>query len=188
MMTEDYLKLTSFHLIPALLLLAEIICFVMLGIRRRKNENNDKVLRVLAIVGMVISALIAALAFVSNFGGIRFVLILLSIPFIQAALFWVANILSSRFLRESKAIFILYIISCITNFAMYAFLPDGTDSGPMYAMFFAIRSDDLAVIMWSVAVWSFITNVGACIAQIVLYASERRKISAKTKMEPEMQN
>ena len=88
----------------------------------------------------VVSLFIMLLSWVFNFGIIHFAMMITLIPFIHTAAFLFGNIFVYNYLEDSTFLKILCLISSVAYIVFYAFIPDGTGSGYMYACFGLIKN------------------------------------------------
>ena len=139
--------------------LAMIIALI-LGLVSSVKSKSYKRLRI--IIFSFCSIIIAAFAWLLNFGWLRIFLTLLLIPTIHGVIYFISNVNFSKYTEESSKVNKLNIIYIVTYLSYYLLLPDGCDNGEMYFFFGLIKNNVLSNIA------SFVSEI-TLLAHIVFF-------------------
>ena len=130
------------------------------------RKNKSPVMIKLFILSWIFIA-IAAASWIFNPGWYRFLLTIVSVPFIHSTVFLYITTLAGKYICQSKSMKIYTMIYYITYIISYLFFADGGDYGPMYVFFGLIHNNEIASSMMGIAIDAFLANIVFMIMMIV---------------------
>ena len=153
------------------------VVYALAMIIRKKQPGAN-----FSLAMLILCHLSAAAAWLLNMGWIRFILLIFVVPFIYSALFTVFHVKALPNLIHSQRLTVYTLITNITYVLMYAFLPDGDDSGAMYVFFGLIRDYGIDA-FWGLSAVCLIVHI----IFIGLQIDETVQTKKRVKREKELQ-
>lgn len=135
-----------------------------------------------AIILSMLCILVAACAWIFNFGWLRLVLTVMLVPFIHAIIFFITNTCASKYMDKSKKMKVCIWLFYITYILAYIMLPD-CDDVKTY-MFFGLIRDDMTE--QSITGIGFLVSNISCLIHIIVFVLqivEIRRIKKEEKAE-----
>ena len=132
-----------------------VIIALIFGLVSSVKSKSYKRLRIIII--SICSIIIAAFAWVLNFGWLRAFLTVLLIPAIHGVIYFISNVNFSKYTEESSKVNKLNIIYIVTYLSSCLLLPDVSDNGEIYFFFGLIKNNVLS-------------NIAAFVSEITLLA------------------
>lgn len=121
-----------------------VIIALIFGLVSSVKSKSYKRLRIIII--SFCSIIIAAFAWVLNFGWLRVFLTMLLIPTIHGVIYFISNVNFSKYTEESSKVNKLNIIYIVTYLSSYLLLSDGSGNGELYFFFGLIKNNVLSSI------------------------------------------
>lgn len=142
-----------------------VVGVTILGIIRiiKKDSFNKATRIIVAIADLVI----VAVSWILNLGWVRFVMMILLIPFVHGIIFLLTNLFISKYADTSKKIRVLNLLFGITFLLTYIFLPDGDDKGTMYFFFGQIQDKLLLGTAQTISIIAFLGHIVSFVLQVI---------------------
>lgn len=124
----------------------------------------------------VVLVLIMILSWILNFGMLRLTLTVVLFPVFHALLFILANWFSAQYIKESKWLKIVTILSFITFLLPHLIVSDFTEKGESYFFFGLIKSESFPSFSNPFGAGILVLNIVIFILQFVLVGIHKRKL------------
>lgn len=148
-------------IVLSLAIIAGIVFIIIKAIKAKSTGSR------MVLLSIFPALVIQALSWIFNIGWMRFGLTFSGYPFIHAVLFIIASIIASPCWDKSKKIRVMNVLFFVSYIMTYIFLPDVSDDGTWYFLFFSVRSNWLSLIAGVIASVSATGNFVLFILQLV---------------------
>jgi len=166
-------------LMSSLVVSAAVIIGAIIWVILRMIKGKAPCSKIIIIITFV-SILVAAAAWLFNFGWIRLFMTFTGIPIIHGMVFFVSNMLFfSKYAKCSDKILKWNMIFSVSYPVSYMFLPDGGDYGGTYFLFGLIHNDNLSPVASFISFAAFIVHVVFFVIQIVEVVKIKKDMSGK---------
>lgn len=172
--SQAHAILILFAIIGGILCGAFCMVFLLLKLIKLKQPQV-----IVYFVMMIMCILIVAASWILNIGWLRFILILLAVPFIHPVIFTVINAMAIPNVIYSARLKVYTLITDITYVLMYAFFPDGGDTGPMYVFFGLIKNDSAVHVLSIFSAVSLIVYIIFTTLQIIETVKTQKRVTAQ---------
>ncbi len=155
------------YLLLYLLIITILTVFGITIITIIKSFKQGKCNKCKTIFVALLCIIIVGLSWIFNMGWLRVIMTLVLIPFINAVIFLVINLIVSKYIDESNELKNINILFCLTYLLTYLLLPDAGDIGEMYVFFHLIHNNLFSYICGIISFAAFIGHIALLIFQIV---------------------
>ncbi len=153
------------------------ICIIRLLLKIIKLKQPQAIIY---YVMMVMCIFIVAASWILNIGWYRMFLAWLAVTIVHPVIFAIINGMALPNLIYSARLKVYTLITYITYVLMYAFLPDGGDTGSMYVFFGLINNDFAVYILGVLSALSLVVYIVFTILQTIETGKVKKRIKTDT--------